>query len=498
MDRKTKLTFVIGSEEAAWQEGTFTVSSSCSHLSLYHDLSEKYTFLVFLMLKDPKGEIRFLKQLGYSEPVISLGDTAENTTIGGIPGKIPEGVWKMEVFLFAEHLDRLLEGKRIPFSITISEEAAFITEHIGEEVWTRGKLLYENYDFRKVIRREARWYKGDLHTHTRLSDGKELPETASRKAERMGLAYYIPTEHNVLHTGWPRTEVLVLPGVEITTVLGHANLFGIDRKPEALEKILRDKDSTLLSQDLQEILKECKERGWLFSINHPFLYIWKWLYQDLLLSEADCLEILNDPTYAADPEAGAEEANRKAIFLSDLLWEDGYRICAIGGSDSHKKEDEFYPGATEPSIPGDPATFLYMEALSAEQILQALRNCRAYLTRHCQIESNLKFGERLKEGTNSFPYEIRLSGPEERPIIFYLQNGEKHVCEVSACGNRSWCAKGSIPLKENTYQWFRFGAEEADGSFLFYGNAITKGQKAHRFQTFGEIAEELERRWKGV
>ena len=217
-----------------------------------------------------------------------------------------------------------------------------------------------------------------------------------------------------------------------------------------------------------------------------------------MLSEADCLEILNDPTYAADSEAGAEEANRKAIFLSDLLWEDGYRICAIGGSDSHKKEDEFYPGATEPSIPGDPATFLYMEALSAEQILQALRNCRAYVTRHCQIESNLKFGERLKEGTNSFPYEIRLSGPEERPIIFYLQNGEKHVCEVSACGNRSRCAKGSIQLKENSFRWSRFGGEEADGSFLFYGNAITKGQKAHRFQTFGEIAEELERRWKGV
>ena len=67
------LKFVIGAGETARQEETFTVSSACSHLCFRYDLSKKYTFLVFLMIKDPSGKIRFLKQLGYSDPVIVLG-----------------------------------------------------------------------------------------------------------------------------------------------------------------------------------------------------------------------------------------------------------------------------------------------------------------------------------------------------------------------------------------------------------------------------------------
>ena len=317
------LKFVIGAGETARQEETFTVSSACSHLCFRYDLSKKYTFLVFLMIKDPSGKIRFLKQLGYSDPVIALGKDGNDTTIGGVPGALPAGTWQMTVFVFAEHLKRLMGEKIQPFSVLVTEEAAVVTEPVGEQVWTPD---YENYDWTAIRKKGKGWYQGDFHTHTRLSDGKETTENASRKAECMGLDFYTPTEHNAIHTGWPETSLLILPGIEITTLLGHANLFGITHMPRALERILEDKEEAALKADLEQIQQECRKEHWLFSINHPFLYIWKWLYGDLRLDGVHCLEIINDPTYEADPEAKAGKANQRAVALADLLRTDGHRI----------------------------------------------------------------------------------------------------------------------------------------------------------------------------
>lgn len=495
---KTELTFTIGAKQAARQEGAFTVPSGCGQLCLKYDLSMEYTFLVFLQLKDPDGKVRFLKQLGYSEPVISIGNGAGDTTIGGVPGKIPAGRWRATVFLFTEHLERIAGGQEIVFHIEASDAKAEATECIGGEIWTASEFRYDRYDFDRIFCGEKRWYKGDLHTHTRLSDGKETPEEASRKAELMGLDFYAPTEHNTLHTGWPSTEVLILPGVEITTILGHANLFGVDRIPEALEEILTDKDPEKLAEDLLKIKEECADRGWLFSINHPFLYIWKWLFREFPLADVHCLEINNDPTYEADTKAQAEQANKKAVFLADLLWEDGYRICAVGGSDSHNKTQDFYPGAFEPSIPGDPATYLYMETLSAAHILEAIRGCRAYVARHCRIHTDLPFGEILPDTAKELSYTLELDGQIRKPDIFYIHNGKKYSCEVLWLRENCWQAKGTISLTEESYQWIRFGAGDRENKFLFYGNAITRGKKEHSLHTFGEAAVELERRWKEI
>ena len=78
------------------------------------------------MIKDPSGKIRFLKQLGYSDPVIVLGKDGNDTTIGGVPGALPAGTWQMTVFVFAEHLKRLMGEKTQPFSVLVTEEAVAV------------------------------------------------------------------------------------------------------------------------------------------------------------------------------------------------------------------------------------------------------------------------------------------------------------------------------------------------------------------------------------
>ena len=74
--------------------------------------------------------------------------------------------------------------------------------------------------------------------------------------------------------------------------------------------------------DLEDYLlmqiQEAKEKGWLVSINHPFLHIWKWKCKKIALEDISCMEIVNDPTYQY-----AKEANDETIDFLDLLHKDG-------------------------------------------------------------------------------------------------------------------------------------------------------------------------------
>ena len=503
-EMKEILELVIGKDEPIVTKKEFRVEEQCACLGIEHDVPLEYGFLMFLVIQDPLGNVRFQKQLGCSEPMISIGSSAKDTTIGGVPGKIPMGIWSMNFYVFSEHIYEFLGNQTALFHFYITDRSLPVTEVIGGPVWVGNTTAYDQFDYKRIYQPESKWYKGDLHTHTRLSDGKELPENASKKANQMGLDYYIPTEHNVIHTGWSDTDVMILPGVEITTRLGHANLFGIDKRPDAMDALLIHKEEALLKTDLLAVVKECRERNWLFSVNHPFLYVWKWLMDELPLEDINCLEIINDPTYAADPNAQADKANQKAVFLADALWEDGYRICAVGGSDSHKEIDDFYEGANEPSIPGDPATWLYMDGLSPDHLLEALRNCRCYVTRYCEVRSKFAaygkevcFGSQLDEKVSRFSYELNFGGLTEEPVIFYIQDGEKHFCEdVRKLKDGSYDVSGEINIQDKEYTWIRFGAQKRDGGFLFYGNPITRGKKQHQFKTFGQIRKYVEQQWK--
>jgi len=44
----------------------------------------------------------------------------------------------------------------------------------------------------------------------------------------------------VVHTGWPETDIMILPGVEITTCLGHFNIFGCTGAPSQLLDMIKE------------------------------------------------------------------------------------------------------------------------------------------------------------------------------------------------------------------------------------------------------------------
>ena len=144
----------------------------------------------FILLWDETGAIRLQKLLGYGEQKLAVGLDGMHTTIGGVPGKISAGNWKISLGIFEEYVKQNLEGKEATIEVVITDEISEITEPIGEHIWVEEgqvKISPQKYDWNKVYQREEKWYKGDFHTHTRLSDGKETVRHAMEKAKSYGI-----------------------------------------------------------------------------------------------------------------------------------------------------------------------------------------------------------------------------------------------------------------------------------------------------------------------
>lgn len=48
---------------------------------------------------------------------------------------------------------------------------------------------------------KSQWYRGNTHTHTFWSDGKEFPETAADRYKQMGYHFLALSDHNVVSRG---------------------------------------------------------------------------------------------------------------------------------------------------------------------------------------------------------------------------------------------------------------------------------------------------------
>ena len=104
----------------------------------------------------------------------------------------------------------------------------------------------------------------DMHTHTSVysTDSNLLPHEALERAAERGLDGVLLTEHDVL---WDadrasrlaeQVGILVLPGVEVTTELGHVLVYGLT---ESFPRIT----------DARRLRAYCDERDALMFLAHP-------------------------------------------------------------------------------------------------------------------------------------------------------------------------------------------------------------------------------------
>ncbi|WP_326691528.1 CehA/McbA family metallohydrolase [Streptomyces sp. NBC_01795] len=195
----------------------------------------------------------------------------------------------------------------------------------------------------------ARWFAGDLHAHTLHSDGSLTLDELARRAAAEGLDFLAVTDHNTTsHHPWlpaasARQGITLLPGQEVTTDLGHANVFGdtgwIDFRAPA-----------------GEWLAQAEAGGGVLSVNHPLADDCAW---ELPFAGPR-------PRHAEIWHHSWTDRRHGAPLAWARAWSgDRDDVIPLGGSDFHRPDDGRPLGA--------PTTWILAESAEVPALLDGLR-----------------------------------------------------------------------------------------------------------------------------
>ncbi len=209
----------------------------------------------------------------------------------------------------------------------------------------------------------GRWYRGDFHSHTEHSDGYNTIGEYAAACERLGLDFLAITDHNTsshfeeIARRPADASPLLIPGEEVTTFWGHANVWGTGCWVD-----FRARDDGAM----QQILDSVHAKGGLFSPTHPKRgYPWEFAgVQGYRVAEAwqGPWRLYND----------------ESLEFWERRLRQGERVVAVGGSDCHA-----IPPAVKvhPWTLGNPCTWVFVQgALDEEGVLDAVREGHVFIS----------------------------------------------------------------------------------------------------------------------
>jgi hypothetical protein len=338
-------------------EVPFEVPAGTKQINVNFDYDRSNRTTIDLGLLDPNG---FRGWSGGNKREFTI--SANSATASYSAGPITPGTWHVLL-----GVPNIREGQTADYDIqlTLSCDTGPSSEPITSD---RGRA----------------WYVGELHSHTGHSDGS-CENTAQETvlcptfrnietAANRGLDFIAITDHNSVSQNANNeilqsyfTKTLLIPGREVTTFYGHANVFGttefIDfrlnkRQPNKFDFLLDQVDSL----------------AGLFSINHPGSPSGEdcmgcgWVLENTDYNRVTTMEIVN---------AGFVDIPRGRAHID--FWHQrlnaGYKITGIGGSDSHLANRQ----TSLPSAIGNPSTWVYAEHLSVLDILNGIRTGNVFI-----------------------------------------------------------------------------------------------------------------------
>jgi PHP domain-containing protein len=211
-----------------------------------------------------------------------------------------------------------------------------------------------------------RWLAGDLHAHTVHSDGAfTVPELAALAAAR-GLDFLAVTDHNTVSHHPELSAVgaayglVLVPGQEVTTDRGHANVFG----PVGWVDFRRPVDDWIPTAD------------GLISINHPLTADFAWRHAFRPGARPRLVEVWHSSWWVR-------------TWGAPLAWASAWHddVVPVGGSDFHR------PGDDAP--PGEPTTWVLAAGDDVPGVLDALRAGRTAVSAGRDAPALLRYGDEL-------------------------------------------------------------------------------------------------------
>ncbi len=344
---------VTGSQNNTYVNAPFQVPAGTYRVTLQFDYTGKEQRTTLdLGMADPDG-LRCWSGGNKSVLTVSAADATPSCT----PGPVVPGTWNVVM--------------GVP-NIRATETSTYTAKLYFAKT---GLVADEPSFLRKPIRTGPAWYRGDLHLHTGHSDGScnslgkvKVPCPVFLivdAAARRGLDFIAITDHNATSQYDAMRELapyfdtlLLIPGREITTFHGHANMFGT-------EEFLDFRVGTAAVPDTNALLRRAGQLGGLVSLNHPNAPTgemcmgcgWTPPAADLRLVQA--VEAIN---------SGAEEGRYAGTAFWEQQLDRGFRLTGVGGSDNHTAQR---PLAQVGSV-GSPTTVVYATELSTVAVLDGI------------------------------------------------------------------------------------------------------------------------------
>ena len=283
----------------------------------------------------------------------------------------------------------------------------------------------------------GRFFKGNIHTHSTLSDGMRGPEEVCALYRDAGYDFLALTDHFQAKFGFPIADTRPFRAANFTTILGaevHAPATSLGEIWHILAVGLPlDFAPTPPGETGAELAARCLAAGAFVAIPHPGWYALSPADANTLPG-AHAVEIYNHTsTLRIDRGDGT--------YMVDALLAEGRRISVIAVDDAHFACTDWFGGWLMVKAPDN----------EPDALLQALKAGHFYATQGPRIE-NILWGEDsvevhcspaasvmvLGRGSRAVPSVAPLQSRVTLPLGRVREGGFARIVVVDAMGRRAW------------------------------------------------------------
>jgi hypothetical protein len=299
-----------------------------------------------------------------------------------------------------------------------------------------------------------KWYAGDIHQHSYYSSplyggDDNAPDSLEEVCEFMrskGLSFGAASDHhNILnHNEWKKLEhddFIPIISKEISTGNGH--VLALNVPEDIIFTAIKQEDEKVRAEFIR-ICREIRRLGGIAQLNHPRdrkePISFPERFTDLI-HIFDTMELWNG---SEKMEPGTKNGDAFELWLS--LLKKGVYLPATTGSDQHRLKEYMAERLIK--------TFVYIDRLTRENILGALRKGSSFLTigPFADIKINGKsYGETV-EHTGDITLDITIESDKEIDKM-YIYDDIHEPLELDICsGNYS----NKINYKVDDVKWMFF------------------------------------------
>ena len=289
----------------------------------------------------------------------------------------------------------------------------------------------------------GRFWRGNLHTHSNLSDGAMSPEAVVEAYKSAGYDFLQLSEHFLDRFGWPIADTRRWRSNSFTTLIG-AELHAMGTRVGELWHILAaglplDFAAPTPAETGPELAARARAAGAFVAIAHP---AWSQLTvaDGRALAAAHAVEIYNH-TSAVQTDRG------DGSYLLDSLANEGRRLTAIAVDDAHFAHGDLdaFGGFLE----------VKAESLDPEALLAALKSGHFYSSQGPRLH-DVRVGGGEVAVECSPVHSVALLTGTSRALAHVGRHVTRATFDIADAPSRAWVDTG--PDK-----WFRVVAIDAAG-----------------------------------